>query len=49
MTWSIDMLDADPTTGTGWWLLKCAAETARQGYSAILAARQTIAAIFGKV
>ena len=59
MTWSIDMLDAVPTSAKGWWLVQCAAETARQGYSAqstliwnsdgrpILAARQTIA-IFGK-
>jgi len=58
MTWSFDMLDAAPTSPTGWWLVRCAAETARQGYSAqssliwdsegrpILAARQTIA-IFG--
>jgi acyl-CoA thioesterase len=59
MTWSIEMLDAAPTSATGWWLVQCAAETARQGYSAqstliwnpdgrpILAARQTVA-IFGK-
>jgi acyl-CoA thioesterase len=55
MTWSIDFLDAAPTSATGWWLVQCAAETARQGYSAqttliwnpdgqpILAARQQIA------
>jgi hypothetical protein len=55
MTWSIDMLDAAPASASGWWLVQCAAETARQGYSAqstliwnsegrpILAARQTIA------
>lgn len=59
MTWSIDLLDATPASATGWWLVECAAETAREGYSSqstmiwnsdgrpILAARQTIA-IFGK-
>lgn len=59
MTWSIDFLDAAPRSTTGWWLVQCAAETARHGYSAqrtfiwnpdgqpILAARQTIG-IFGK-
>lgn len=59
MTWSVDMLDAAPTNPNGWWLVQCAAETARHGYSAqstliwspdgrpILAARQQIA-IFGK-
>jgi hypothetical protein len=53
------MLEAAPTSANGWWLVQCAAETARQGYSAqntliwnsdgrpILVARQTIA-IFGK-
>jgi acyl-CoA thioesterase len=58
MTWSIDLLDQAPTSATGWWLVQCAAEAARQGYSAqstlvwnsegrpILTARQTIA-IFG--
>jgi acyl-CoA thioesterase len=55
MTWSIDFLDAAPTSATGWWLVQCTAETARDGYSAqstliwnpdgrpILAARQTVA------
>jgi acyl-CoA thioesterase len=55
ITWSIDMLDADPTSATGWWLVQCTAETARLGYSAqstliwnadgrpILAARQNVA------
>jgi acyl-CoA thioesterase len=59
MTWSVDMLDAAPTSASGWWLVQCAAETARHGYSAqstliwspdgrpILAARQNIA-IFAK-
>jgi acyl-CoA thioesterase len=58
MTWSIDLLDEAPASATGWWLLQCEAETARQGYSTqstliwnsegrpVLAARQTIA-IFG--
>jgi acyl-CoA thioesterase len=59
MTWSIDIFDENPASATGWWLVQCAAETARLGYSAqntliwnsdgrpILAARQTIA-IFEK-
>jgi acyl-CoA thioesterase len=58
MTWAIDMLDAAPASASGWWLVQCAAEIAREGYSAqstliwnsggrpILAARQQIA-IFG--
>lgn len=59
MTWSIDMLDAGPTTDTGWWLVNGVAVTIREGYSAqstviwnpqgqpILTARQTVA-IFEK-
>lgn len=59
MTWSIDILDASPESASGWWLVQCAADTARQGYTAqstviwnpdgrpILTARQTVA-IFGK-
>lgn len=59
MTWSIDFFDQAPTSASGWWLVQCIGETARQGYAAqattlwndkgepILAARQTIA-IFGK-
>lgn len=59
MTWSIDMLDAAPTTDNGWWLVNGIAETIREGYSAqstviwnpqgrpILAARQMVA-IFDK-
>ena len=55
MAWSIDMLDAEPASPTGWWLVQCAAATVRQGYSVqstsiwnpdgrpILVARQTIA------
>ncbi len=59
MTWSIDMLEADPKSPTGWWLVRSAAETVREGYSAqtiviwspdgrpILSARQNVA-IFAK-
>ncbi len=58
MTWSIDMLDANPVSTSGWWLVQGIAETIEQGYSAqatviwsgdgrpVLCARQTIA-IFG--
>jgi acyl-CoA thioesterase len=58
MTWSIDMLDATPSSTSGWWLVQGIAETIEQGYSAqttqiwnpdgrpVLCARQTIA-IFG--
>lgn len=59
MTWSIDMLDSDPASASGWWLVEAEAETIREGYSAqttviwhpdgrpILSARQNVA-IFGK-
>lgn len=58
MMWSIEMLDASPTTSSGWWLANCSAETSEQGYSVqnttiwnptgkpILVARQNVA-IFG--
>ncbi|QQX86699.1 thioesterase family protein [Cupriavidus necator] len=59
MTWSIDMLDAEPASTTGWWLVKCAVDSVHEGYSAqqtiiwnsdgrpILVARQNVA-IFEK-
>lgn len=58
MTWSIDMLDANPGTKNGWWLVRAEADTSREGYSAqstviwnpegapILLARQNVV-IFG--
>lgn len=58
MTWSIDMLDAQPFSATGWWLVQATADTSREGYSAqstviwspdgkpVLIARQNVA-IFG--
>lgn len=58
MTWSIDMLDDQPFTSTGWWLVQATADTSRHGYSAqetviwspdgkpVLIARQNVA-IFG--
>ncbi len=58
MTWSIDMLDAQPVTSDGWWLVKTKADTSQEGYSAqntviwnsdgqpVLVARQNVA-IFG--
>lgn len=59
MTWSINLLDPAPASADGWWLVHCAAETLRDGYSSqntqlwnsdgqpILVARQTVA-IFAK-
>jgi acyl-CoA thioesterase len=58
MTWSIDMLDSQPATSDGWWLVKATADTSAEGYSAqstvvwnsdgkpVLVARQNVA-IFG--
>ena len=58
MTWSIEMLEAQPFSSTGWWLVQANAESSREGYSAqstviwspdgkpVLVARQNIA-IFG--
>ena len=58
MTWSIDMLEAQPSTGDGWWLVQAKADTSQEGYSTqstviwnsagkpILVARQNVA-IFG--
>lgn len=58
MTWSIDMLEAQPSSSTGWWLVQAKADTSQEGYSAqstviwspdrkpILIARQNVA-IFG--
>jgi hypothetical protein len=58
MTWSIDTLDARPSTPTGWWLAQTVADTSREGYSAqsnviwssdgkpVLVAHQNVA-IFG--
>jgi len=58
MTWSIDMLEAQPSTGDGWWLVQAKADTSQEGYSAqstviwnsdgnpVLVARQNVA-IFG--
>jgi acyl-CoA thioesterase len=58
MTWSIEILDAEPFTETGWWLVQAIADTSREGYSAqstliwspdgkpVLVARQNVA-IFG--
>jgi acyl-CoA thioesterase len=58
MTWSIDMLDAQPFSTTGWWLVQATADTSCEGYSAqstviwnpdgkpVLLARQNVA-IFG--
>jgi hypothetical protein len=58
MTWSIDMLDARPSTPNGWWLAQKVADTSRKGYSAqsnviwssdgkpVLVAHQNVA-IFG--
>lgn len=58
MTWSIDMLETQPCTGDGWWLVQAKADTSQEGYSAqgtviwnsagspILMARQNVA-IFG--
>ena len=59
MTWSIEILDPDFHSDTGWWLVKCTADTAQAGYSAqqttiwspdgkpVLIARQNVA-IFSK-
>ncbi|CAG2158250.1 thioesterase family protein [Cupriavidus numazuensis] len=60
MTWEIDFLPADcPVSSDGWWLLQCAADYVRHGYSTqgttiwnsagrpVLIARQTIA-LFNK-
>jgi acyl-CoA thioesterase len=58
MTWSIDMLEPQPFTPTGWWLVQAIADTSREGYSTqstviwspdgkpVLVARQNVA-IFG--
>jgi len=58
MTWSVDMLDAQPFSSTGWWLVQAVADTSHEGYSAqstviwspdgqpVLLARQNVA-IFG--
>ena len=55
MTWTLDMLTDAPASGSGWWLAACAAEMAREGYSAqnmtlwddrgapVIAMRQSIA------
>lgn len=59
MTWAIDMLEPNPRSETGWWLVQWTAETIRHGYSAqtaviwspdsrpVLSARQNVA-IFGR-
>ncbi|MEK9719518.1 MAG: thioesterase family protein [Quisquiliibacterium sp.] len=59
MAWSIEMLDAKPSSPDGWWLVRGAADTVARGYSTqstviwspdtrpVLYARQTIA-IFEK-
>jgi hypothetical protein len=58
MAWSLDMLEAQPSAGDGWWLVQAKADTSQEGYSAqstviwnsdgnpILVARQNVA-IFG--
>lgn len=33
MTWSIDMLSAEPRSPSGWWLVRCEADTSQNGYS----------------
>jgi acyl-CoA thioesterase len=59
MTWAVDLLDAQPHSASGWWLVHSEAETIADGYSAqtaviwqpdgraVLSARQTVA-IFGR-
>lgn len=59
MTWAVDILDADPKSESGWWLVRSEAQTIHEGYSAqtaviwhpngrpVMAARQNVA-IFGK-
>lgn len=59
MTWSVDLLDDQPDSTTGWWLLDGQAETVRDGYSSqtttlwhpdgrpVAIARQQVA-VFGK-
>lgn len=58
MTWSMEMLAAQPHSDSGWWLVQATADTSREGYSAqstviwspdgqpILVARQNVV-IFG--
>ena len=55
MTWSVDILDPNAQSASGWWFVHCAADRARGGYSAqrttiwnpdgqpVLVARQNVA------
>lgn len=33
MTWAVDMLAPEPTSSSGWWLVRCEADTSQSGYS----------------